>query len=201
MSALPAVLRDRKQIYIAEEEKYAHVTYFFNGGNAEPIYGEERIKVPSPSIPHYEDKPEMSAEKVVFEVSRCIDSGRYDFITVNFCNADMIGHTGNLAAGIKAVQVVDACVGKIIRGIFKKDGMAIVTADHGNIEEMINEKTGEIDTEHSINPVPFIIVGPKFKNLKKRKLRKGILADVAPTVLDAMDIESPREMTRKSLLI
>jgi 2,3-bisphosphoglycerate-independent phosphoglycerate mutase len=200
LSALPAVLRDRKQIYIAEEEKYAHVTYFFNGGNAEPIYGEERIKVPSLSISHYENKPEMNAEKVVFEVSRCINGGHYDFITVNFCNPDMIGHTGNLAAGIKAVQTVDACVGKIIRGIFKKDGTAIVTADHGNIEEMINLKTGEIDTEHSINPVPFIIVGSRFKNLKKRKLRKGVLADVAPTVLDAMGVTRPREMTRRSLL-
>ena len=157
-------------------------------------------KVPSPSIPHYEDKPEMSAEKVVSEVSRCIDGGRYDFITVNFCNSDMIGHTGNLAAGIKAVQTVDACVGKIIRGIFKKDGTAIITADHGNIEEMINKKTGEIDTEHSINPVPFIVVGPNFKNLRRKKLRHGVLADVAPTVLDVMDIERPREMTRQSLI-
>lgn len=200
LSALPAVLRDKKQIYIAEAEKYAHVTYFFNGGNAEPLYGEERIRVPSPLAPYYEDKPEMNAEKVVSEVRRCIDGGQYDFITVNFCNPDMIGHTGNLAAGVRAAQAVDACVGKIIRGVFKKDGTAIITADHGNIEEMINSKSGEVDTEHSINPVPFIVVGPRFKNLRRKKLRKGVLADVAPTVLDVMGITRPREMTRKSLL-
>ncbi len=200
LSALPAVFRDKKQIYIAEAEKYAHVTYFFNGGNADPIYGEERIRVPSPSMPHYEEKPEMSAEKVVFEVRRCIDSGQYDFIAVNFCNPDMIGHTGDLSAGVRAVETVDACVGKIIRGVFKMDGTAIVTADHGNIEEMINSKSGEIDTEHSINPVPFIVVGPRFKNLRRKKLRGGVLSDAAPTVLDVMGIGAPREMTRKSLL-
>jgi 2,3-bisphosphoglycerate-independent phosphoglycerate mutase len=200
LSALPAVLRDKKQIYIAEAEKYAHVTYFFNGGNAEPLYGEERIRVPSPLAPHYEDKPEMNAEKVAFEVRRAVDSGQYDFITVNFCNPDMIGHTGNLAAGIRAVQTVDACIGKIIRGVWRKEGTTIITADHGNIEEMINSKTGETDTEHSVNPVPFIVVGPRFKNFKKKILPKGVLANVAPTVLDVMGVVRPREMTKKSLL-
>lgn len=200
LSALPAVLRDKKQIYIAEAEKYAHVTYFFNGGNAEPLYGEERIRVPSPLAPHYEDKPEMNAEKVAFEVRRAVDSGQYDFITVNFCNPDMIGHTGNLAAGIRAVQTVDTCVGKIIRGVWRKEGATIITADHGNIEEMINSKTGETDTEHSVNPVPFIVVGSRFKNLKKKNLPKGVLANVAPTVLDIMGVVRPREMAKKSLL-
>lgn len=200
LSALPAVLRDKKQIYIAEAEKYAHVTYFFNGGNAEPLYGEERIRVPSPLAPHYEDKPEMNAEKVANEVRRVVDSGQYDFITVNFCNPDMIGHTGNLAAGIKAVQTVDTCVGKIIRGVWRKEGATIITADHGNIEEMINSKTGETDTEHSVNPVPFIVVGSRFKNLKKKNLPKGVLANVAPTVLDIMGVVRPREMAKKSLL-
>ena len=199
-SALPAVFRDKKQIYIAEAEKYAHVTYFFNGGNADPIYGEERIRIPSSAAAHYEEKPEMNAEKVATEVRRCVDSGRYDFIAVNFCNPDMIGHTGDLSAGIKAVETVDACIGKIIRGVFRMDGTAIVTADHGNIEEMINDKSGEVNTEHSINPVPLIIAGPRFKNLKRKKLRGGVLADVAPTVLDVMGITTPREMTRKSLL-
>ncbi len=201
LSALPAVLREKKQIYIAEAEKYAHVTYFFNGGNADPIYGEERIRIFSPAIPHYEEKPEMNAEKVVTEVRRRVDSGQYDFITVNFCNPDMIGHTGNLAAGIKAVEVVDKCVGKIIRGVWRKEGTAIITADHGNIEEMINVKTGEVDTEHSRNPVPFIVVGPRFKNLRRKALPKGVLANVAPTVLDVMGVTTPREMTKKSLLI
>lgn len=200
LSALPAILRDKKQIYIAEAEKYAHVTYFFNGGYADPIYGEERVRVPSPPISHYDQKPEMNAENVAFEVRRCIDSGRYDFITVNFCNPDMIGHTGNLEAGIKAVKAVDSCIGKIIRGVFRKEGTAIITADHGNIEEMINLKTGEVDTEHSKNPVPLVIVGPRFKQWRRKKLRKGILADVAPTVLDIMGVVRPREMTRRSLL-
>lgn len=199
-SALPAVLRDKKQIYIAEAEKYAHVTYFFNGGNADALYGEERIRIPSPNISHYEDKPEMNAEKVVTEVRRRVDSGQYDFIVVNFCNPDMIGHTGNLSAGIRAVQTVDKCVGKIIRGVWRKEGTTIVTADHGNVEEMINLKSGEVDTEHSVNPVPFIVVGPSFKSLRRKVLPKGVLANVAPTVLDIMDVTTPREMTKKSLL-
>ncbi|MFA5413092.1 MAG: 2,3-bisphosphoglycerate-independent phosphoglycerate mutase [Patescibacteria group bacterium] len=200
LSALPAVLRDKKQIYIAEEEKYAHVTYFFNGGNADALYGEERIKVPSPMTPHYEDQPEMNAEKVAVEVRRAIDGGQYDFVAVNFCNPDMIGHTGNLAAGIRAAQIVDKCLGKIIRGVWRREGTAIITADHGNIEEMINSRSGEIDTEHSRNPVPFIVVGPRFKNPKRKKLPKGVLANVAPTVLDVMGVTAPREMTKKSLL-
>ena len=200
LSALPAVLRDKKQIYIAEEEKYAHVTYFFNGGNADALYGEERIKVPSPMTPHYEDQPEMNAEKVAVEVRRAIDGGQYDFVAVNFCNPDMIGHTGNLAAGIRAAQTVDKCLGKIIRGVWRREGTAIITADHGNIEEMINARSGEIDTEHSRNPVPFIVVGPRFKNPKRKKLPKGVLANVAPTVLDVMGVTAPREMTKKSLL-
>jgi 2,3-bisphosphoglycerate-independent phosphoglycerate mutase len=200
LSALPAVLRDKKQIYIAEEEKYAHVTYFFNGGNADALYGEERIRVPSPMTPHYEDQPEMNAEKVAVEVRRAIDGGQYDFVAVNFCNPDMIGHTGNLAAGIRAAQTVDKCLGKIIRGVWRREGTAIITADHGNIEEMINARSGEIDTEHSRNPVPFIVVGPRFKNPKRKKLPKGVLANVAPTVLDVMGVTAPREMTKKSLL-
>jgi 2,3-bisphosphoglycerate-independent phosphoglycerate mutase len=201
LSALPAVLREKKQVYIAEAEKYAHVTYFFNGGNADAVYNEERVRIPSPAIPHYEDKPEMNAEKVTKEVRRRVDSGQYDFVTVNFCNPDMIGHTGNLSAGIKAVHVVDKCVGKIIRGVWRKEGTTIITADHGNVEEMINLKTGEVDTEHSINPVPFIIVGPCFKNQRKKTLPKGVLANVAPTVLDIMGITTPREMTKKSLIL
>ncbi len=199
-SALPAVLREKKQIYIAEEEKYAHVTYFFNGGNADALYGEERIKISSPTMPHYEDKPEMNAEKVAAEVRRCVLGGQYDFIAVNFCNPDMIGHTGDLSAGIRAVEVVDECVGKIIRGVWRKEGTVIITADHGNIEEMLNYKSGEVDTEHSKNPVPFIVVGPRFKNLKRKILPKGVLANVAPTVLHVMGITTPREMTKKSLL-
>lgn len=201
LSALPAVLRDKKQIYIAEEEKYAHVTYFFNGGNADALYGEERVRIPSLATPHYEDRPEMNAEKVATEVRRHVDSGQYDFITVNFCNPDMIGHTGNLSAGIRAVQTVDKCVGKIIRGVWRKEGTTIVTADHGNVEEMINLKSGEVDTEHSVNPVPFVVVGSRFKNLRRKILPKGVLANVAPTVLDIMGITTPREMTKKSLLL
>ena len=200
LSALPAVLRDKKQVYIAEAEKYAHVTYFFNGGNADALYGEERVRIPSLLTPHYEDKPEMNAEKVTTEVRRRVDSGQYDFVAVNFCNPDMIGHTGDLSAGIRAVQTVDRCVDKIIRGVWRKEGTTIITADHGNIEEMINDKSGEVDTEHSKNPVPFIVVGSRFKNLRRKSLPKGVLANVAPTVLDVMGMTTPREMTKKSLL-
>jgi len=195
-NSLPSCLKDKRQIYIAETEKYAHVTYFFNGGYADPIFGEERVRIPSPNIFRYEDKPEMSAPEITKNVESFIRSGVYDFITVNFCNPDMIGHTGNLKAGIKAVNVVDICLKKIIKEIFRNEGVAVVTADHGNIEGMINLKTGEIDTEHSTNPVPFIVAGENFKN---KKIKKGILADVAPTTLDIMDLPKPKTMTRRSL--
>jgi len=192
------VLKNFRQLYIAETEKYAHVTYFFNGGYANPIAGEKRIKIASPNVDHYDQVPEMSAYEIRDKVIEKIKREEFDFITVNFANPDMIGHTGNLKAGIKAVECVDECLGKILKIISKKNGIAVVTADHGNIEEMINLKTGEIDTKHSTNPVPFII----FNENKpaKYKLGEGILGDVAPTILELMGVEKPEEMRGKSLI-
>jgi len=199
--SLPRVLarENLKQLYIAEAEKYAHVTYFFNGGFADPIRGEDRIKIPSPRVSTYDQKPEMSAGEVKNIVCKNIQNGTYDFILVNFANPDMVGHTGDLKAGIKAVKFVDRCVGEIINLILKKDGLVIITADHGNIEEMIYPKTGEVSTSHSKNLVPFIIVSPKSK-VQSPKLKEGILGDVAPTLLELMKIKKPREMTGESLI-
>ncbi|PIP17446.1 MAG: phosphoglycerate mutase (2,3-diphosphoglycerate-independent) [Parcubacteria group bacterium CG23_combo_of_CG06-09_8_20_14_all_35_9] len=197
--SLPMVLKGFRQLYIAESEKYAHITYFFNGGYADPVAGEKRIRIVSPNVDHYDDTPEMSAYEITETVLKKIKQKAFDFIAVNFANPDMIGHTGNLKAGIKAVEVVDECIGKIVKEVLRKKGTAIVTADHGNAEEMINLETGEVDTKHSTNPVPFIVINQKLK-IKKQKLKKGILSDVAPTILKIMNLPQPPEMTGKSLI-
>ena len=218
---LPMVLSDLKQLYIAETEKYAHVTYFFNGGYPNPVGGEDRVLVPSPDITSYDLKPEMSAYKITDEIlkrlastpSPCLSKGKglgspltsrrggYDFIVVNFANPDMVGHTGNLAAGIKACEAVDKCLGKIYQEIKNRSGVVVVTADHGNVEEMIDMKSGEVDTQHSSFPVPFIIADFRGR-VKKYNLRKdGVLGSVAPTVLELMGREVPKEMTGKSLIV
>lgn len=196
-NTLPMVLKEKRQLYIAESEKYAHVTYFFNGGYADPVAGEKRSLIPSPKVDSYARSPEMSAGRITENVLDYLRYNRFDFITVNFANPDMIGHTGDIKAGIKAIEVVDQCLKKIIKIILSKNGYAIITADHGNIEEMLDPKTGEIDTEHSTNPVPFIIVSPFTENYK---LKNGILADVAPTVLKLMGIQKPAEMTGVALI-
>jgi 2,3-bisphosphoglycerate-independent phosphoglycerate mutase len=167
---LPMVLKNKKQIYIAESEKFSHVTYFFNGGFADPVGNEERFKVDSPKVDSYDKLPEMSAEKITDKVLECIRSGNYDFITVNFANADMVGHTGNLSATIKAVEAVDAQIGKIYQAILSQGGNMIITADHGNAEKMFDKAVGQPYTFHTKNPVPFLIAGEKFKG---RKLRSG----------------------------
>lgn len=192
--ALPWVLKNRRQVYIAETEKYAHMTYFFNGGFADPVGGEGRILIPS-SRESYEKVPEMSTPLITEKVLDLLKQGSYYFIALNFANPDMVGHTGNLEAGIKAVECVDKCLAKIVRAVLRRKGTAIITADHGNIEEMINLKTGEIDTEHSTNPVPLIVV----RN-KKLRLKQGSLGDVAPTILELMKIEKSGEMKGKSLI-
>jgi len=195
-NGLTQTLCPRPQMYIAESEKYAHVTYFFNGGLAHHACDERRVKIESPKVMSFAEKPEMSAKTVADFVARAIESGEYDFICVNFANPDMVGHTGDLKAGEKAVSTVDEQVQRLIEIILKNNGQAIITADHGNIEEMINLKTNEIDTEHSVNPVPAIFIGHK---LAKIKLKKGKLADVAPTILKMMDLPKPKEMTGKAL--
>ncbi len=187
----------KTQLRIAETEKYAHVTFFFNGGVEAPNKNEERVLIPSPKVATYDMKPEMSAYEVCEEVIRRIDSDKYDFIVINFANPDMVGHTGVFEAAKKAVEVVDECVGKIVDKILFKDGVVCITADHGNAEMMTDLKTGKIMTSHTTDPVPFIYVSRDPKPLRD----KGILADIAPTLLQIMGVEVPEEMTGKSLIL
>jgi len=199
-----------KQLRIAETEKYAHVTYFFNGGRETKSEGEDHELVPSPAVASYDLKPEMSAFEVTEKVLKAIDDDKYDFILINFANPDMVGHTGNLAAAIKAVEAVDSCLGKIGKRVLDKNGALLVTADHGNAEMMFNMQTGMIDKEHTANPVPFILIGKQFegktigfKEVPGSDLSlvkpQGILSDVAPTMLKVMGIAKPKEMTGRSL--
>jgi 2,3-bisphosphoglycerate-independent phosphoglycerate mutase len=194
---LPMALKDIRQCYISETEKYAHVTYFFNGGYDHPVAGEDWIDIPSKDVDSYADKPEMSTRELTRRVIKDLKSDKYDFWMINFAAPDMVGHTGNLKAGIKAVEIVDQSVDKIIKAVLAKKGTILITADHGNVEEMINLETREIDTEHSINPVPFIIVNSHNLKLKKH----GKLANIAPTILDILDIAKPLLMNEKSLII
>lgn len=198
-NTLPMALRSMTQLYLAETEKYAHMTYFFNGGYPDLVGGEERLALASPDVDSYDEKPEMAAYELEKVASQFIKKAKFDFIAMNLANPDMIGHTGNLKAGIKAVEVVDDCVGKLVKNILDRKGLAIITADHGNIEEMINLKTGEVDTIHSTNPVPFIMASDK---LKKAKLKpKGVLGDIAPTILEYLEIDSLPGMSGHSLLL
>ena len=185
-----------KQLRIAETEKYAHVTFFFNGGEEKQYPGEDRILVQSPKVETYDLKPEMSAYEVTDKVLEAINSEKYNCIILNFANPDMVGHTGNLEAAIKAIEAVDECVGKIVSAINAKKGNLIITADHGNAEQMIDYKTGEPHTAHTTNPVPLILVSEK----EGIKLKQGKLADLAPTILELMNIEKPEEMTGESLI-
>ncbi len=185
------------QLRIAETEKYAHVTFFFNGGEEKQYEGEDRILVPSPKVETYDMKPEMSAYEVTDKVLEAISEDKYDVIILNYANTDMVGHTGNLQAAIKAVEAVDECVGKVVKLVESKQGNMIITADHGNAEQMIDYKTGEPHTAHTTNPVPLILVTAN----KKIKLKEdGKLADLAPTMIDLMGLEKPEEMTGISLL-
>ena len=188
-----------KQARIAETEKYAHVTFFFNGGVEEPNEGEDRILVDSPKyVPTYDKKPRMSAYTVCDEVCKAITSGKYDVIITNFANPDMVGHTGVVDAAVKAIEVIDECVGEVIEFIKEVDGQLFICADHGNAEQLIDYETGEPYTAHTTNPVPFILVNadPKYG------LREGgVLADIVPTLIELMGMKQPEEMTGKSLLI
>ncbi|HEX7444829.1 MAG TPA: 2,3-bisphosphoglycerate-independent phosphoglycerate mutase [Methanothrix sp.] len=188
-----------RQLRIAETEKYAHVTYFFNGGKESPNPGEDRALIPSPKVATYDLQPEMSAYLVTDELISRIDSGKYDFIVLNLANPDMVGHTGIFDAAVKAVEVVDKCVGEIADEILKKGGAVLLTADHGNAEKMIDLTTGQPHTAHTTNPVPFTLIIDDGTNYRLRE--DGILADVAPTVLQLMHIPQPEAMTGKSLII
>jgi 2,3-bisphosphoglycerate-independent phosphoglycerate mutase len=186
-----------RQLRISETEKFPHVTYFFNGGFPSAYSKEDRTVIPSPKVATYDLKPEMSALEITAILDRRIRANMYDFILVNFANADMVGHTGNLEAGIKAVKTVDLCVKELVRSFTALGGAVVITSDHGNAEEMINTQTGEMQTEHSINPVPFILVGT---DLSPRVLPYGSLKDVAPTILQIMGISKPGEMNGQSLI-
>ena len=187
-----------KQLHIAETEKYAHVTFFFNAKLEAPVEGETRIVIPSPKVATYDLKPEMSAYEVTDRVIKELDTGEYDVMILNFANCDMVGHTGVFEAAVKAVKTVEECVGKVLDKVLSMGGNAIVTADHGNADKMI-DADGEPFTAHTTNPVPLIVVGKDFIGKKLRD--GGKLCDIAPTLLDMMQIEKPVEMTGKSLII
>lgn len=188
--------QDCRQFHAAETEKYAHVTYFFNGGRETPFAGEERHLEPSPKVATYDLQPEMSAQPLVDKVIERVRDQNDDFILVNFANPDMVGHTGVLEAAVKAVETVDECAGRLVAAINAKGGVAIVTADHGNCERMIDEKTGEPHTYHTTQPVSLFVIGDQYYDLRPR----GILADVSPTILHLMGIQPPPEMTGRSLI-
>jgi 2,3-bisphosphoglycerate-independent phosphoglycerate mutase len=195
------------QLRIAETEKYAHVTYFFNGGREEAFPNEERILIPSQSVSTYDKAPEMSAFSITEQAIRELGTGKYAFTLINYANPDMVGHTGNLKATISAIETVDRCLGKLIQEVLKLDGTLFVTADHGNAEEIINTRTEEIDTEHSTFPVPFWHITPNNQRHKSesqiiegRNNVQGLLSDVAPTILSSMNIKIPPEMTGQNLL-
>lgn len=197
----------KKQLHVAESEKYAHVTYFFNGGMEKPFPGEDRLLIPSSGVPHFDEHPEMKAREITEKIIERISS--YDFVLGNFANTDVVGHTGNFEAAIKAVEVVDECVGRIMSEILKSDGVMLLTGDHGNIEQKIHPISGEPLTEHTTNPVPFYLIAKNYRLRKERRpeeikqLKKetgGILVDVAPTILELMSLPKPQEMTGQSLM-
>ncbi|HEY4472475.1 MAG TPA: 2,3-bisphosphoglycerate-independent phosphoglycerate mutase [Stellaceae bacterium] len=186
------------QLRIAETEKYAHVTFFFNGGRETVFPGEERILVPSPKVATYDQQPEMSAPELTDKVVAAIRSGRFDVIVLNYANTDMVGHTGKLDAAMKAVETVDACLGRLAEAVETAGGTLVITADHGNAEMMRDPKTGEPHTAHTLNPVPFVIVSPPAAIAR---VENGRLADVAPTLLDLLGLPKPAAMTGHSLIV
>jgi len=196
------------QLHIAETEKYAHVTYFFDGGRKEPWPGEDQIMIPSLRDKSYADVPQMSAGEIAVQVAKAIEANKYNFILVNFANADMVGHTGNFDAAVLAVEYVDKALGKIAEAALARGNVLIVTADHGNAEQLSYINTGTAETMHSVNPVPFILAAPEFRgrgeegalSLSDNKASDGVLSDVAPTVLALLGIPKPKEMTGIDLM-
>lgn len=200
-------LNGKKQLRITETEKYAHVTYFFNGGKEKPFPGEDRVLIPSPATSHFDEIPEMSSPAITESLLAILEKNEYDFILVNYANADMVGHTGNEEASIKAVEATDKSLSILIPAVLKAGGAMIITADHGNVEELKKVTTGEVDTEHSTNPIPLWYITPdnhREKNaeqmMRGQNEVNGLLSDVAPTILDSMGIEKPVEMNGASLL-
>ncbi|NLC38021.1 MAG: 2,3-bisphosphoglycerate-independent phosphoglycerate mutase [Clostridia bacterium] len=198
-NTLGEVLSDQglKQLRIAETEKYAHVTFFFNGGREEPYPGEERILIPSPQVATYNLKPEMSAGEVTDRLLEELARDEHDVVVVNYANPDMVGHTGIMEATVKAVEFVDGCLGRLAEAVLGRKGVLLVTADHGNCEQMVDPETGEPHTAHTADLVPFILVAEKYRQVS---LSPGALRDIAPTILDLLKIEQPAEMTGRSLI-
>jgi 2,3-bisphosphoglycerate-independent phosphoglycerate mutase len=190
-----------KQFHTAETEKYAHVTFFFNGGREQPFPGEDRRLVPSPKVATYDLQPEMSAPDVCNGVIDAIQSGDYDFIIVNFANADMVGHSGIYDAVVKAVETVDSCLGRIVPVLLEAGGVGLITADHGNAERLIDPATGGPMTAHTTNPVPVILVAPDGHPLRHTHLRDNqVLSSVGTTVMDLLGIPIPKDMTSPTLI-
>jgi 2,3-bisphosphoglycerate-independent phosphoglycerate mutase len=187
----------KQQLRIAETEKYAHVTFFFSGGREALYEGEERTLIPSPDVETYDQKPEMSAFEVTDKLVEAIDSGRFDTIICNYANCDQVGHTGNFDASVKAVETIDECLKRVIEATAQQDGEVLITADHGNVEEMFDEASNQPHTQHTTLPVPLVYAGPRQISLDSG----GSLADIAPTILDMMGLEKPAEMSGRSLII
>ncbi|HEX7456134.1 MAG TPA: 2,3-bisphosphoglycerate-independent phosphoglycerate mutase [Candidatus Nanoarchaeia archaeon] len=199
---LSAVLsmQDLKQFHIGETEKYAHVTYFLNGGKEDPYPGEDRVHIPSPKVSTYDQKPQMSAKEITDHVCSRLEQRLYDVYIINFANADMVAHTGFMGATKKAIETLDGCLERIVSLVQSHGGVAVITADHGNAEVMIDATTGQANTEHTTNLVPFIVVSDIFKTRQGLKLPVGVLADVAPTTLSLLGIRVPDSMTGRNLL-
>ncbi len=185
------------QLRIAETEKYAHVTFFFSGGREEPFDEEDRILIPSPDVATYDLKPEMSAPELTDKLVGAIKSGKYDLIVCNYANGDMVGHTGNYEAAIKAAECLDRCLSKVADALKEADGQCLITADHGNAEKMLDPKSGQVHTAHTTQPVPLVYIGKQDISLQKG----GKLSDIAPSLLELMDLSQPEDMTGKSLII
>lgn len=198
LGTLPMTLGKKKQLYIAETEKFAHITYFINGGYADPVDDEDRVMIPSPKIDSYAKMPQMSAPKITDHIMKSLQKDAYDFYAVNFANADMVGHTGDLGATVKACEILDKQIEILTKEVLKRGGNLIITADHGNAEKMFDEKANQAYTYHTKNPVPFLLVSDKFK--KSKMQGGGVLGNIAPTILEIMDIEKPQVMDMDSLL-
>lgn len=190
----------RTQLRIAETEKYAHVTFFFSGGREDPFEGEDRILVPSPHVATYDLKPEMSAPEVTDKLVEAIHSGKYDAIICNYANGDMVGHTGSFDAAVKAVETLDVCLGRLMSAIRETGGQCLITADHGNVEQMMDTESGQALTSHTSGPVPLVYVGGKPDDKKWQFTQHGALSDVAPTMLTLMGLDIPAEMTGHVLM-
>ena len=188
-----------RQLRMAESEKERFVTYYFNGRREEPFPGEDRVIIPSPKVATYDLKPEMSSYELTDALLEKLGSGEYNFVFVNFAAPDMVAHTGNIEAAKKAVVAVDECIGRLSRFILDYGGYLLITADHGNAEEMLDLSTGEVDTEHSVNNVPLIVISKEYLS-KQRTLSRGVLGDVGPTVLNLLEIPVPSSMIGRDLL-